>query len=89
MNTYPLSILTLEKVIFNGNVRSIIVPGAKGYFQVLSHHAPLLSTLQQGRLEVMTEEGEKHLYTLSGGFIEVARDKTTIFADEIEITPQS
>lgn len=84
MSTYPLFILTLEKTVFTGNVLSVIAPGAKGYFQVLSHHAPLLSTLQQGKLEVITETGERNSYLISGGLIEVGRDHTTIFADGIE-----
>jgi len=40
-----LEILTPDKKVFEGEVNSVSLPGTMGSFEVLNHHAPLISTL--------------------------------------------
>jgi F-type H+-transporting ATPase subunit epsilon len=82
---YQLSILTLEKTIFTGLVYSTLIPGADGYFEVLAHHAPLIALLQPGKVEIVTEDKKKQTYSVSGGFVEVAHNHATLFADSIQL----
>ena len=51
-----LEILTPEKKVFEGNVTSATFPGSDGSFQVLDHHAPLISLLKQGVVEYKSKE---------------------------------
>jgi F-type H+-transporting ATPase subunit epsilon len=81
--TYPLVILTLEEIIFSDEVRSLIVPGVVGYFEVLPHHAPLVSLIQPGLVTIHTPQGKKLLYEISQGLIEVSREEVFLFADAI------
>jgi len=46
-----LEIVTPEASIFQGEVESVTVPGVTGYFQLLNHHAPIVSLLQAGKVE--------------------------------------
>lgn len=46
-----LEIVTPEASIFQGEVESVTVPGVTGYFQLLNHHAPIVSLLQAGNVE--------------------------------------
>ena len=48
-----LDIITPDKVIFSGKVNLVQVPGTKGLFEVLEHHAPLISTLENTELNVL------------------------------------
>ena len=83
MSTFQLQIVTQEKVAYEGEATSIIVPGELGYFGVLANHAPLLAALGEGKLTVRSDSGttESHL---TGGFIEVQNNQATILADNIE-----
>ena len=83
---FKFTILTVEKTIFEGDVYSIEVPGADGYFEILTHHAPLIALIQPGKLEITPQpNGPKSLYAVSGGFFEVSKNNATLFADDIEL----
>lgn len=81
---YKLSVVTPEKTVFEMEVRSIIAPGSEGYLGVLSGHAPLITALKPGILEITDNAGEESMFSLSGGFLEVSGNIATILADAIE-----
>ena len=80
---YHLSIVTPEKVIFDGQVESMIAPGTIGYLEILSHHAPIVTTLQAGELTIKTGD-TKQYYAISGGFLEVSQNQATVLGEAIE-----
>jgi len=81
---FRLSIVTPEKVVFDGEVASLIVPGTEGYLGVLSHHAPLITALQTGKIEFKDAGDKLHIFAISGGFIEVSHNTATLLADTAE-----
>jgi len=81
---FRLSIVTPEKVVFDGEVASLIVPGIEGYLGVLSHHAPLITALQTGKIEFRDAGDKLHIFAVSGGFIEVSHNSATLLADTAE-----
>ena len=50
-----LEIVSPEKTLFNGDVDSVLVPGADGDFQMLNNHAPIVSTLITGTIKIFGE----------------------------------
>ncbi len=81
---FRLSIVTPEKIVFDGEVASLIVPGVEGYLGVLSHHAPLITALQTGKIEFRDAGDKLHIFAVSGGFIEVSHNTATLLADTAE-----
>jgi len=79
-----LEILTPEKRIFEGNVTIATFPGADGSFQIMDNHAPLISLLKQGVVEYRSRESNGSL-TITGGVVEVLKDKVVLLADGIEV----
>ena len=83
MATFKLEIVTPEKMIFSGEVSSVLAWGVEGQLGILPHHAPLMTMLQPGDL-VIKKDGEEDTLTLSGGFLEVRPDKVVVLADACE-----
>ena len=77
-----LEILTPEKKVFEGDVHIATFPGVDGSFQVMDNHAPLISLLKDGVVEYK-EKNSNHQITISGGVVEVFKNKTILLADGI------
>ena len=75
-----LEIITPEKRLFDGNIRLVQVPGTKGSFEVLKNHAPIISTLTQGKIKVITEQGIEEFFEIKSGIIEVKANFISILA---------
>jgi F-type H+-transporting ATPase subunit epsilon len=75
-----LEIITPEKKLFDGKVKLVQVPGAKGSFEVLNNHAPIISTLVKGTIKVIGEGDKQELIEIVSGIIEVKSNNITILA---------
>ena len=81
--TFDVKILTPEQAVFAGKATHLLAPGALGYLGVLAHHAPLMTTLKAGRLEVRTPDGIERVYQVDGGFLEVSDNTVRVLADRL------
>ena len=77
-----LEILTPEKKVFDGDVTIATFPGADGSFQVMDHHAPLISLLKDGIVEYKSREFDEKIQ-ITGGVVEVLKNKVVLLADGI------
>jgi len=78
-----IEIVTPDKRIFEGDIKSVRVPGKKGSFQVLKDHAPIVSTLDDGPVILVDPEGKETIFEISGGVIEVKANKIILLADSV------
>ena len=81
---FKLSIVTPEKIFYEGEVSSIIVPGSQGYLGVLTDHAPLITSIIPGKLTVKDESHKEIILAVSFGFFEVSSNHATLLADSVE-----
>ncbi len=72
-----LRIVSPEKVEFVGQVDSVVVPGTSGEFEILTNHAPIISTLDSGRITFFDSEGEHEVKT-TGSFVEVQKNNVNV-----------
>ena len=77
-----LEIVTPDKKVYSGKVDSVQVPGSKGSFAVLEYHAPIISTLEKGKIKVV-ERGADSFFEISGGVIEVKENVVIILAESV------
>ena len=77
-----LEIITPDKKVFSGEVTSVQVPGTSGQFQVLNNHAPIISTLINGKVKIKSAEGNQ-TFNVKGGIIEVLKNKVIILAESV------
>jgi F-type H+-transporting ATPase subunit epsilon len=73
-------VVTQDRLLFEGPADMIIAPGTEGELGILPNHAPLLTTLDYGFLQVRYG-GEEQIFTIAGGILEVRPDVVTVLAD--------
>ena len=73
-----LIVLTPEKEIYHGSVSSVKVPGTKGQFEILNGHAPIVSSLTEGKVRITSEKGETIEIGILKGFVEVLKNEVSI-----------
>ena len=73
-----ISVLTPDKEIFEGEITSVKVPGVGGQFEVLANHAAVVSALGSGQVRLSKTSGEKMIFNIEKGFIEVLNNKVSL-----------
>ena len=73
-----LIILTPEKEVYSGSVKSVKVPGTSGQFEVLEGHAPIVSSLSEGEIRIIEDSGSKLTYNIERGFVEVINNEVSL-----------
>ena len=86
--TVHLDIVSSEAQIFSGLVEMVSVTGVEGELGILPGHTALLSAIKPGEVRVTLQGGNKEIYYVSGGMIEVQPDCITVLADTA-IRPES
>ena len=79
-----IDIVTPEKKVFEGKIRSLEAPGIDGEFGVMPEHTPFATVLAPGVVEITGEDGKKELMAVSGGYIEVTREKVILLVETAE-----
>jgi F-type H+-transporting ATPase subunit epsilon len=82
--TLQFELVSPEKKLASAQVAMVVVPGAEGDFGVLPGHAPMMSTIRPGVIEIYASEGTtpSARYQIEGGFAEVTPEGLTILAEE-------
>lgn len=75
-----LEIITPEKVIYSDKVNEVLIPTEKGQIGVLPNHIGLFAKITTGEL-VIKKGGHEQMIAITGGFLEVSKDKVSILAD--------
>ena len=78
-----VEIITPDYKVFEGDIKSIRVPGKKGSFQVLNDHAPIISTLENGPVIIVDMTGKETIFEIHGGVIEVRMNKIILLAESV------
>jgi F-type H+-transporting ATPase subunit epsilon len=83
-NIIKFEIVTPERVVLHEDIKQITVPTKDGEITILPLHIPLIASLKPGVLDVRRADGETELISISGGFVEVLKNKVVVLADTAE-----
>lgn len=75
-----IEIITPDKKLYEGTIKSAIFPGSEGSFGILNNHAPLIGTLKAGKVELVDENNNKVDFEIKGGVVEVLKNKVIVLA---------
>lgn len=78
-----IEIITPDRKVYEGEIKSVRVPGKKGSFQVLKDHAPIISTLEKGSVYIVDQSGNEKVFEIDGGVIEVKMNKIILLAESV------
>ena len=82
MATFNLEIITPLELVYRGEAEFVKLRTIVGDMGILAHHAPLVSGLALGQMMVRNENKVEENFFISGGFLEISKDKTVILADD-------
>lgn len=83
-DTTSFELVTPARVMISRDAGMVVAPGVEGLFGVLPRHAPLISTLQRGVVEVHDNGQVSDRIMVDGGIADVAEDRCTILAERAE-----
>ena len=82
-DTLHLEIVSPERLLKDAEVAMVVVPGSDGEFTALPNHAPLMSTMRPGVIEIFEDEtGEGERLFVKGGLVQISPSGLTILAEE-------
>ena len=76
-----LEIISPDKKIFDGDVKSVTLPGTEGSFGVLNKHASMISSLKKGVIKVIDNAQQTQTFEIKGGVAEINNNKVIVLAE--------
>ena len=76
-----IEIITPDKTIFSGELELVRLPGIDGSFEILNHHAPLVSILGKGELKLVDHKKQEQKIQINSGVIEVNNNVLRILVE--------
>ena len=79
--TIRVDIVSAEAEIFSGDATMVVATGEVGELGITPRHAPLITRLKAGHVDVLLANGERQQFYVSGGMLEVQPQVVTVLAD--------
>ncbi|ARE39549.1 ATP synthase epsilon chain [Rhodovulum sp. P5] len=79
-DTMQFDLVAPEARVAHAEATQVVIPGFEGDLTAMPQHAPLITTLRPGILEVFTGKDSKK-YAVTGGFAEITADRATVLAE--------
>ncbi|MBP5317915.1 MAG: ATP synthase F1 subunit epsilon [Paludibacteraceae bacterium] len=78
-----VSVISPDRRLYEGPAVSVSLPGSVGKFSVLKNHAPIVSVLTRGKIEIQeSETADKRTFAIVSGFVEVHDNLVNICVEE-------
>jgi len=77
-----IEIVSPDRQVFSGEIKMVQVPGTKGSFEIFSNHAPIISTLNSGKITLRESSGAEKTFEIKSGVIEAANNNIVVLAEE-------
>lgn len=76
-----LEIITPDKKLFEGEAKSLVVPGSEGSLGILDNHAPMIASLKKGAVQILDNHSVSKSFDINGGVVEVLKNKVIVLAE--------
>lgn len=79
-----IEVVTPKEKVYKGKAFSVTVPGTKSPFQILYNHAPIVSSLDNGKVIIVDDKNNEIIYRTGTGFTELQNNKVSILVEEAD-----
>lgn len=79
--TFKFELVSPERVLLSGDAEQAVLPGSEGQMTIFPGHAPVVTTLRPGMIEVAMGGAAKRIFVKSG-FAEIGQDRVTVLAEK-------
>ena len=86
MAALQVELVAADRLVWSGEATNVVARTTEGDVGILPGHAPLLSLLVEGVVDVTTVEGETWVAAVDAGFISVAGDRVSVLAERAEMS---
>ncbi|MDO5760051.1 MAG: ATP synthase F1 subunit epsilon [Bacteroidota bacterium] len=73
-----IKILSPEKLLYEGEIKSVKLQGLNGKFEILEHHAPIVSALVKSEIILMDKNDKQFSFAINGGLLEMTNNNISI-----------
>jgi len=77
-----LEIISPEKLLYTGEITIVKLPGTLGSFEIMDHHAPIISTLTKGNIKIKDTNGLITYFEINGGLVEASSNQINVLVDK-------
>ncbi len=81
-----VELVSADRLVWSGEATQVIARTTEGDVGILPGHAPLLSLLVHGVVDVQTSDGETWVAAVSDGFLSVAANRVSVLAEYAEMS---
>lgn len=81
-------IVTPERTVLKETIKQLTVPTKAGEITILPDHIPLIATINPGVITLKRKDDSPEVLSVSGGFVEVLKNKVVILADTAEMAEE-
>ena len=83
-----VELVAADRVVWSGEAQIVLARTVEGELGIMANHAPLLSVLAPGTVEIRTPEDDHLVAAVGGGFLSVAANRVSILAGEAELSDE-
>ncbi len=84
--TLHVELVAADRLVWSGEAKMVIARTTEGDVGILAGHAPLLSVIIEGVVDVQTAEGETWVAAVDAGFMSVANNRVSILSERAEMS---
>ncbi len=85
-STLQVELVAADRLVWSGEAKMVIARTTEGDVGILPHHAPMLSLMVDGVVDVQTSEGETWIAAVDAGFLSVANNRVSVLSEHIELS---
>ena len=79
--SFKFELVSPERLLVSMDAESVVIPGSEGEMTVMARHAPVMTTVKPGVIEIFGANGEKESFVIFGGFADILPEGCTLLAE--------
>jgi len=85
LDNFDFSLVSPDSLLFSSKIEMVTVPGSEGYMGVLPGHAPVLSSLRPGLIEIYKDGLVSNRYFLNDGFVSIEPSRCIVLVEKVVV----